>query len=223
MLFSISRPRTSHAPKSLLATSYVLSLLSRLPPDPCGFDQPPIGPAPVDCSFPSQSVADHGPQYQYTLHDSQTTPGNCSRSRIHCLTLISGVLEPYLVTAAVLTRELAVCASSCAGQRTTITRSSSRIISHSVLVDRFGVDGIISPSMMAQIPLDARLDSPRHRDVASRNFQPNPMSQARSPEQSGMLPGGCGIDAEHACRHDARFSPARYRQAIGQKIHADPK
>jgi hypothetical protein len=52
------------------------------------------------------------------------------------------------------------------------------------------------PSLTAQIPLDARRDSPRRRDVASRNFQPNPTSQARSPGRATCADGNCGIDAE---------------------------
>jgi hypothetical protein len=81
MLFSISCSRPSRAAASLLVTSDVHPLSSSLSQCPCGFDQPPIGPAPIGCSSASQFVADHDSQYQYTLHDSQTTPGTCSRCK----------------------------------------------------------------------------------------------------------------------------------------------
>jgi hypothetical protein len=44
---------------------------------------------------------------------------------------------------------------------------------------------------MAQMPLDARLDSPRRRDTVSRNFQPNLTSSAML---RLLRQGGCGWD-----------------------------
>lgn len=71
--------------------------------------------------------------------------------------------------------------------------------------------------MMAQIPLER---SPRFASTSRgclSKLPAKPDLPSAKPRQSGMWPGVAGaLVSKKACRHDARFSPFRYRQMIGR-------